>query len=428
MASPTLSLSAPAQNLKRLLLIRTLALCGLAGACAASFWLLQLSLPYNTLLWILAVVAVITAFTWIRLHQLWPVTNTEFFGQLLIDLMSTGLLLYFSGGASNPFISYLLIPVCIAAATLKTLPSSLIACAALAIYSSLLFFNLPIPALAPSHDHHAAPMNLHIVGMWLNFVISALLITYFVAAMAKALRQQQEQIHHHREDNLRDEQLLATATLAAGTAHELGTPLSTMKVLLKEMQQDYCDSDHKNLSEDLQLLSTQLNQCSCTLKQLVHKAEQAKDGQLPLQPVKTFCQQILDRWLLLNPSVDAGIHYREENPEVESHFHPTIAQSMLNLLNNAADAEPRGIEVSVTISNAELQLCIEDNGPGIPLELADKIGTPFIGSKEKGFGLGLFLSHATINRCGGSIRLYNRKEGGTLTELKLPLNRGISVP
>ena len=439
--SAAITSPAPFQNLQRLVFIRSLVLFALIATAAYSHWTLQLLLPYQTLTGIIAGLAAINAATFWRLIKKWSVTNIEFFLQLLIDLLGIALLLYFSGGASNPFISYLLVPVCIAAATLPAKPSWIIALSALGIYSFLLFYHIPMPALAPVHDHHLNsqnPLNLHILGMWLNFVMSALLVTYFVVDMARALRRQEAQLQQHREDGLRDEQLLAVATLAAGTAHELGTPLSTMKILIKEMQQDYRDNTDthanthssatnstqtfaKNWQQDLHVLSQQVEQCTGTLRHLVSRADQAKQGKSPTQAADSFCQNIIERWLLLNPKVEAQVHYDIKSPNTHVNFHPSIEQSILNLLNNAADANPKKIQINIEIKSQHIIWIIADCGPGISPELIQKLGMPFNSTKEKGFGLGLFLSHATINRYGGHIKLNNRDEGGTLTTLVLPL-------
>lgn len=427
MQSSPLSLSAPAQNLNRLLLIRALVLVGLLITCSVSYWYLNLSLQYKALVIILTGLCCINALTLARLKKPWPVTDTEFFAQLQLDIASIALLLYFSGGASNPFISYLLVPICIGAATLKPFPSRIIALTAAIFYSLLLFYNHPIPALSPHHMHenHAQnPINLHVIGMWLNFGISTLLVTYFVTDMAKALRQREELLHKQSEDRLRDEQLLAVATLAAGTAHELGTPLATMKVLLHEMEDDYCgkSSSEQALHSDLKILSMQVEQCSSTLKQLVNQAEKDKEGSTIAQPVKAFCETIIERWLLLNPKVTSNIQFNPAHTTTKACIPATVAQSILSLLNNAADASPDNISVDVRINDAQLSWTILDNGPGISVDLMDKLGTPFLTNKHKGFGLGLFLSHTTLNRYNGSIQLFNRDTGGTRTELILPIN------
>ncbi|MNC64461.1 Sporulation kinase A [compost metagenome] len=97
-----------------------------------------------------------------------------------------------------------------------------------------------------------------------------------------------------------------------------------------------------------------------------------------------------------------------------------MTQALLNLLNNAADACPEGLEVRLDWDAQDIVISIRDHGPGVPLAIAEQIGKPFFTTKGKGFGLGLFLSKASVTRAGGSVKLYSHEEGGTLTELRLP--------
>jgi len=99
---------------------------------------------------------------------------------------------------------------------------------------------------------------------------------------------------------------------------------------------------------------------------------------------------------------------------------PDLTQALLNLLNNAADACPEGLEVRLDWDVDDLTISIRDHGAGVPLAIAEQIGKPFFTTKGKGFGLGLFLSKASVTRAGGSVKLYSHEEGGTLTELRLP--------
>jgi two-component system sensor histidine kinase RegB len=261
---------------------------------------------------------------------------------------------------------------------------------------------------------------MHTLGMWLNFMMSALLISYFVVQMARNIREQDKVLTQLREDEMRNQQLMAVATLAAGTAHELGTPLSTIKTLLSEMQDDYPD---KSLQQDLALLKTQVVQCNNTLKNLVGRAEKNQSSELAPQSLQSFCEEVIEQWLILRPEADANIRYLKTNSDVQVTFDPTINQSILNLLNNATDANPKGLEVNIDWDQNSFYLSIQDCGPGIPLEIAEQLGQAFVTSKGKGFGLGLFLSHASISRYGGEVKLYNRPQGGTHTELKLPLEQ-----
>jgi len=414
-----LALAAPALHLRRLVMIRWLIIICLCITLVLITSLSEAAPPYVAL-GIMLIFLCINWLTLLRLKHELPITEVEFFIQLLIDVLCLSALFYFSGGADNPFISYFLVPVCISAATLPWRYTWIITLICIGSYTLLVFHHVSFPLLSPLQEHaHQAEMSFHIFGMWLNFFISAVLITYFVVKMAEDLRRQDEQLNRRREDDLRNEQLMAVATLAAGTAHELGTPLSTIKVLLSELCVEH--AQEPQLIKDLHLLSGQVEQCAQTLKQLVGKAEYGKDGVYPSQAVQTFCDSIIERWQIMRPEVTAIIHIAPDQPAAYSRFHPTIAQSIINLLNNAADANPKDIAINIHWNQQELHWQIEDHGPGIPMEIANQLGKPFVTTKGKGLGLGLFLTHASINRYGGEVRLYNRHPHGTLTELRLPL-------
>lgn len=410
--------SASRHNLFRLGLIRAVVLIG-QGLALAYFSLIEpIDIPVSSIALVLAIYASVTIATANRSRINIPITGKEFFVHLLVDIFFFSILLYFSGGASNPFISYYLISISIAAITLPSFYTAVIALIALVCYSLLLIYHVPVSAIAPSGmGHSMAGNNLHILGMWANFTISAVIITYFVSRMATELKSQQQKIAMHREQQLESEQLLAIGTLAAGTAHELGTPLTTMKLLVDEMRLQQED----NL--DLKLLSQQIDQCKITLKQLQTTAEESSSEDYSAQPLTLYFDQLFERWQLMRPKVKANIHYvdcSDSAPELK--FHPTIAQSILNLLNNAADASPESVDVSISWTKLDIQIQIKDQGTGLDTANIKNIGKPFFSNKSDGLGLGLFLSQSTVTRFGGSINLNNLENGGTLTTISLPIN------
>lgn len=409
--------SAIRHNLYRLGLIRAVVIFGQCLALIYFTAVKPLGLASAEIAWVLAIYASISVATANRGRLKIPITNKEFFIHLLVDIIFFSILLYFSGGASNPFISYYLIPISIAAITLPRAYTASIALIALIGYSLLLNYHIPVMAIAPSHmGHTMAGNNLHVLGMWANFAISAAIISYFVSQIASELELQQKNIAEHREQQLENEQLLAIGTLAAGTAHELGTPLNTMRLLVDEMQL------HQTNNKDIDLLSQQIDQCKITLKQLQSTANESSANEYTNQTLQSYFDQLIERWQLMRPELNAKVSYAQSDyPAPEIRFHPTIAQSILNLLNNAADASPSEVEVSISWSDAEVIICIKDFGEGYQATASSDL-RPFSTNKADGLGLGLFLSQNTVTRFGGSISLDKLPEGGTLTKLCLPLN------
>jgi two-component system sensor histidine kinase RegB len=404
-------LSANRQNLWRLTLIRILVLAAQAGSVAVAYWTELMPLPWLSLSITLALSSMLCAFTALRLRLSLPVTELEYALQLACDLLIHSVLLYYSGGSTNPFVSYYLVPLAIAAVTLPWIYSLVLSGIALVAYSLLLVQFYPLEHLPLARD------TMQVYGMWLSIALAAAVITLFAARMAEELRRQEQLRSERREDSLRDEQLLAVATQAAGAAHELGTPLATMSVLLNEMRQDHSDPQ---LLEDLGVLQDQVKLCKETLQHLVRAAEANRRMAVDEQPVTDWLRASLDRWHLMRPETSYRFHRLREGEAPRLTPPPDLTQALLNLLNNAADACPDNLEVSLDWDAHDLVITIRDHGPGVPPAIAEAIGKPFITTKGKGFGLGLFLSKASVTRAGGSVKLYSHEQGGTLTELRLP--------
>jgi two-component system, sensor histidine kinase RegB len=421
-------------NLQRLAFIRVIVITGQLAATTYAYGWLRASLNYAWMFAVISALAAVTIFTFWRLRRSWPVTDIEFFVQLLLDVSSLSAMLFASGGATNPFVSYYLIPLAIAATVLPWLYTLTLAFVCIGAYSALLFFYEPLPLFSPpsAHIHHGSTINPHIFGMWCNFALSAALITFVIVRMANALREQQLELNNRRESALHGEQLLAVATLAAGTAHELGTPLATMTLVLDEIQNGLDEvrseptrGNDEQLRSDIATLKQQTQICRATLKKLVNTAETHRHQQFITQRADEFLCEVLERWQVVRPAARHRLHVSDAS-SIESGAVPLIRvdealrQAIIHLLDNGADTQSGPIELQLSWNDAIIELRIRDHGAGIPLEIAEQLGKPFVTNKGGGLGLGLFLSHATIERCGGDIRLYNHPTGGTEAVLRLP--------
>lgn len=416
MLAPTQLLSASRQNLWRLTWIRFLVLAAQAGTLGFTYLSEIVSLAWLPLIVLLLLSLSMCLLTGLRLRGSWPVTELEFAAHLAMDLFIHSGLLYYLGGSTNPFVAYYLVPLTIAAATLPWLYSIVLSALALSGYTALLIWYRPLH-LQGEHFGELL-ITLHLFGMWLNFALSAAFITFFVAKMSEAVREQDQLRAARREDSMRDQQLLAVATQAAGAAHELGTPLSTMSVLLNELRREY--RSQPLLQDDLALIQAQVQLCKGTLQQLVRAAEADRRQAIEEQTVVHWLETALNRWHLMRP--EATYRYQLLGVGVAPTILPPVdlTQALLNLLNNAADACPDNLLVQLQWDQQWIVIRIRDYGAGVPLAIAEQLGKPFFTTKGKGFGLGLFLSQISVIRAGGSVKLYNQDGGGTLTELRLP--------
>ncbi|GED22548.1 ATP-binding protein [Halomonas halmophila] len=411
-----LPLSTPNRNLVRLTIVRGITWTGFLIGVVIGIAVLDFALDIPAVIAVMTGMSLINITTWWRLGRPWTVTHGEYLTHLLADMAGLTLLFYLIGGSTNPFIGYYLVPVTIAAATLPWRHAWMVASAGMAGYSFLMFFYHPVPQLGIPHAETG--LNLHTLGMWLNFALSAGLVTFFIYKMAHALRNREQSLSRTRESALRNEQVLAVATQAAGTAHELGTPLSTMAVLLSEMREDA--GDDPQLNRDIELLREQVDTCKSRLRHLVDNADRRRMAEAEVRNAREWLESVIQRWLVLRPDVTYRLSIAERRGQPRIAVDTTLEQALTNLLNNAADANPDDIVIQLDWNPDEVIIDIRDHGPGVALDIADQLGETFVSTKSKGLGIGLFLTHATINRFGGGVSLYNHPEGGTLTEVSLP--------
>ncbi|MCR4305349.1 MAG: ATP-binding protein [Gallionella sp.] len=407
-------------QLRRLVALRSVAIASQLLTLAAVWKILELELDWQPMLLTIAALASINLFSWLRLRSDKAVSNPELFAQLCTDVLGLSILLYFGGGSTNPFVSLFLLPLVIAAATLPGRYSWGMASLTAACYSVLMFYYIPLPH---NHQHDSdSAFNAHVLGMWLGFVISAVVVAYFVVQMAQAVRSRDTMLARVREEILRNERIVTLGIQAAGAAHELGTPLSTMAVVIGELRHDV--AARPEWRDGLAILEEQVRGCKRILDKILANAQDK--GAASLRPADRLVAEVLDEWQLLRPTAQYiySSPGKEASDGVAAPFisvDASLRAALMNLLNNAADASPQAIEICPQWDAKSFTLEIHDHGEGLSKEAALKAGSAFFTTKTGGHGVGLFLANATIERMGGSVRLFNRKEGGATTLLTLPV-------
>lgn len=427
-----MQLSTAHQSLRRLHVLRLIEIGGQIAAIAVAVHWLGMDLPLRPMLLVVGTLGLLTAFTWLRLRWGGPVTEPELFTQLLVDVAALTLLLYFTGGATNPFVSVYLLPLSVGAALLAAPYAWALTALTIAGHTLLLDYYVPLPGMEHAgpvttlmgggahalHVHGGSPFGMHVLGMWLNFLISAALITFFVQRFADILRARERELAAAREEALRNERVVALGTLAAGTAHELGTPLATIAVVAKELQEEFADDPE--LAPQLALIRSQVDQCKGVLQRLVDSVGQMRTETRRRVALGPYAEALAERWRLLWPQTPLRLAVTA--PAASIAIDGTLEQALLNLLNNAAKVSPRGITLEVEAREDTAVFRILDDGPGLPREVIESAGRRFLPERsEDGLGIGLFLANATIERLGGRVHLRNRPEGGASTEVVLPL-------
>ncbi|OZA30136.1 MAG: histidine kinase [Hydrogenophilales bacterium 17-61-9] len=408
-ASTLLSTLPARALLGRLLAVRVSLLAGWAAGIAWLHWGLAIPMPLLPMGAVLALMGLFALSTAWRLRLDVPATQMEFLAHLLADLTAFAVLVFFSGGVTNPFVSLMLVPVVIAAISLRPRWVWLLAAVAGGLYALLLFYYQPLAVADP-----VAAYGMHLAGMWFNFLISAGLIAFFVTRMHAALRARDQELSGLREKQLRDERIVALGTQAALAAHELATPLATIQTTAHELAREFANDP--DIGADCQLLEKQAQACKRILTQL---AARAQDNTASPQPLDAWLTSLLERWQVMRPDARLGASL---SPDQRDFIPPDgLEQAILNVLNNAADASPDAVEFSAATHNDALQIDIADRGPGFsPGQKAQAGRVVFSGKPGHGWGMGLALTHATLERVGGSLTLTEREGGGTCVRITLP--------
>ena len=406
------------RNLRRLVILRNITILGAGTGIAIAIGFFDLALPRLPLINILAMLALLNVLTWLRLKSGYGVSNTEIFTQMLLDIAGITALFYFTGGATNPFVWFFLLPLIIAATILSRLYTWLMAVLTVTCYTALLFYNVPLPH---GGMHHDGGFQMHVFGMWMGFVMSAGFVAIIIVGMAHSLRERDRKLATAREQALQNERLVALGTLAAGAAHELGTPLGTMAILTAELEQDYAASTHPDLRNKLGILSSQVKRCKEALSVISVSAGAGRAESGHPMPVGDFLNDVITEWRQQQPGASLDSRISSRPPDSMLIAERTLAQALINILNNAADASPSEVRLEATWSAAELTLEISDRGPGLGDALQNQLGKMPVSTKFEGLGVGLYLAHASIERMGGTLSLRNRTHGGTRILITLPL-------
>jgi two-component system sensor histidine kinase RegB len=332
----------------------------------------------------------------------------EFLAHLVADLTAFAVLIFFSGGATNPFVSLMLVPVIIAAVSLRARWVGALATLAAAYYALLLFVYQPLAIADP-----VAAYGMHLGGMWFNFVISAALIAFFVTRMHAAIRTRDQELAALREKQLRDERIVALGTQAALAAHELATPLATIQTTAHELAAEFANDP--DIGADCRVLEQQAQACKRILNQLAARAQQTTTV---AQPLDAWLAALIERWTVMRPDAHLTAHF----PSDARPFVPPdgFEHAVVNVLNNAADAAPTPIEFRAASEAAGLVIEVADRGPGLTPEQQRRAGhLPFSG-KSDGWGMGLALTRATLEPLGGRLTFAPREGGGTCVRIELP--------
>ena len=433
------------QNLKWLFILRNLMIFCEVILILLTVHGLGIRLPEQQLWLVVLSAGAINVYTSMRMQSDEVVSEMEIFTQVCIDVFSIAALLYLTGGASNPITWVFLLPVIITAIMLPQAYAWYMVILTTSLYTMLIAFNIPLPSVEPhipdpsmmmanmesyqmlQHMHEMndkSYFSLHMFGMWFGFVFSAGLVGFFVVELARTLRIQERSLSKARENALRDERVVALGTLAASAAHDMGTPLGTIAIVSHELERDYPSHRYPELFEKMRIIQDQITRCKEALSVMSASAGEMRAESGGVIGLIDYLEDVIKQWRTHLPGIKLS-YFIDPDVALDAKIiaELTLTHSLINILNNAAEASPieLGVEFHASWDLDFITIKVRDFGPGFPADIVESAGKQPVVSKKRGLGVGLFLTYATINRLGGVIKLFNCESGGAIVEITLPL-------
>ncbi len=411
-------------NVQILNRVRFIAIIGQVTLILFAVWYLQIDL---SLVWLFGIVIFEILFQLYSLRhvkQVQLISQHEIFLHILIDSLILAALVYFSGGANNPFIYLLLVSIALGTFMLSSHYLLVVTVTQLSLYSLLNIYQKPLQLVDSSP---LASFHLHLLGMWVNFVLIVLLIAVFGLLARHSLLKQEKQLQEFREKQLKDEQILSLGIMSASAAHELGTPLATMAIIVDDLKHE--ENTSQRIQKDMELLASQIDACRNIIQGLNEKSSRTRKQQTkPVGCLKLQLQSIIERWLVYRPQIELIQNWANNFETINHELSISVEQAVTNLMNNAADASLANniqkIEVNCILQQRQLVIEIVDFGEGLTPKMRASLGANIHDSnKSDGLGWGLFLSNASIERIGGEVHLMETSTGGTLTRINLPMEQ-----
>ena len=395
--------------LGNLIKIRWIAIFGQILAIFFVAYIIKIQIPFYETLLIILLSVFINFYSYLEERKNKTISNIKTFLFLLFDTLQLGFLLFLTGGIINPFSILILAPVITSASYLPALMTVILSTISIIIIILLNFYFIPLDL----GEQFYLP-DIYNFGLIASLIITVIFIAIYAYLFASSSRKISNALSISKLQILNQKKITEVGSLSAATAHELGTPLNTIFLILNDLLKEKKLIDDKNIVKDIILLKSQAERCKEILQRLSKNPLKIKDKFLDKVKLSDLVKINFEKF---NRNKVLNIKKTLVNDEPEIIYRDEIMYALGNIIQNAIFHSIKTVIAKINYSDSIVKITITDDGTGFSKDIIDKLGEPYISKNTEGMGLGIFISKNLIENMGGKLTFYNSKDENAVVEI-----------
>jgi len=395
--------------LGNLIKIRWIAIFGQILAICFVFYFINIQIPFFETLIIIFLSVALNFYSYFEERKNKSISNIKAFSFLLFDTLQLGFLLFLTGGIINPFSILILAPVITSASYLPALMTVVLSTISIVIIIILNFYFIPLDLGAEFY----LP-EIYSFGLVASLIITVIFIAIYAYLFASSSRKISNALSISKLQILNQKKITEVGSLSAAAAHELGTPLNTIFLILNDLLKEKKLIDDKNIAKDILLLKSQAERCREILQRFSKNPLKLKDNFLEKVKITDLIKINFEKF---NKNKILIIKKIKLDDEPEIIFKDEIMYALGNIIQNAIFYSKKNVTAELNYNNSQVRIFIKDDGNGFSKDIIDKLGEPYISKNKQGMGLGIFIAKNLIENMGGKINFFNSKDDNAVVEI-----------
>ena len=395
--------------LGNLIKIRWIAIFGQFLAIFFVSFVLKIEIPFFETLLIILLSVVVNLHSYFEERKNKSISNLKAFSYLLFDILQLGFLLFLTGGIVNPFSILILAPVITSASYLPASMTVILSTISIIIIIILNFYFIPLDL----GNEFYLP-EIYSFGLLSALIITVIFIAIYAYLFASSSRKISNALSVSKLQILNQKKITEVGSLSAAAAHELGTPLNTIFLILNDLLKEKKLIEDKNIVKDINLLKSQAERCKEILQRFSKNPLKLKDKFLNKVKITDLIKMNFEKF---NKNKKLNFVNTIFNNEPEIIYKDEIMYSLGNIIQNAISYSKKIVTVEINYLKTKVKIIIRDDGNGFSKDIIDKLGEPYISKNNQGMGLGIFISKNLIENMGGNLHFYNSKENNAVVEI-----------